>query len=167
MTEIIESRTLHDAHGWRITAQLRTDFAPAPDGDYYSPADVALFGAPDGWDYVGITVQVCLHGRQIADACLWGVEHGHLSDADADAWLVVAPHVECIDGAEVCFCGSPLADTVIAALADAADWFDEVGITPDAGFTAALEAFAPEPDETRRTEIAEITEALSGSRVSA
>lgn len=67
--------------------RFRIDIDPdneltAPFGDYL-PHDAALFGQPDGWHYVGVTVTPIVAGEEIESCAdsLWAVEYGQ-----GDGW---------------------------------------------------------------------------------
>lgn len=99
----------------RLEAQLQDDDddTTTDDADCYDAADLDAF-ARGTWRYVGVVVAVFVHDVQVADAGLWGCEHGELG-ADHE--------VNALDHA--------VPDTAVEALAEAVVWLERVGVSPE------------------------------------
>jgi len=90
---IVESRTLFECAPLTVTLEAWTDEESSPaDAECYSPEDVALFTSGE-WQYVMLRAVVTVdtgqpghHEMIIGEDSLSGVEHGHMSDVECDAF---------------------------------------------------------------------------------
>lgn len=113
--DVLEARELYTNGMLTVRATMKIDGDSTPkDADCYSDADVAAWYA-DRWMYVGLVVRVEWNGVAIAKDSLWGIEHGDLTEVNADAWAL-EPALELDD---VTYQGSPLAGVVEEALSSA------------------------------------------------
>jgi len=154
-----ETRTLYSADGWVVEATMTPDLdVHAPDGDCYSQRDYELYGAT--WSYVGIIVNVQLNGVTIGEDQLWGVEHGQLSDVEADAFELTPPEYgRTDDGTPTVTMGSPLSGVVIEAIDQAGKWLQSINARPDrASFDKMARTFDPHGSDVVFIAPAEVSE---------